>query len=169
MVLFPRIFSIAAQANLQPSLFLLAPTYREQSNEHSHLATFRAQLLGGRRVVYCKIEHVVAYVESLGIKPTMKDVCAFMKELNVDQAKEFQLKCGPIYHAIVNAGDVLFVPPGWVTNEGVIGKNPCVGVRLQSLSASDFVDIETLETIFREKFQKPNERLVMIKDYILLA
>ena len=124
-------------------------------------------------MVLCKTSHVVSYLENLKLKPSMKDVLAFTKDLTLDQAKDF-MSSWPIHHAVVNPGDTLFIPAGWLVNEGVVGKGqsqsrPCAGVRLQSLAHGDLSALEELERIFNDTFGKPHSVLSQLKDKILLC
>ena len=160
--------SIAQATHFTPTLFALAPSFHEQYTEVNHVGAYRSQVLGSRKLVLCRTPDVISFIESQGKKPTLKDACVLMREMTVEQATKF-LEIGPIYYGALNPGDTMWTPPGWLASEGALGKDPCVGVRMQSLSLGHLPMLEKMESILADKIGKPNEVLSTLKDRLLLS
>jgi hypothetical protein len=135
--------------------------------ELNHFATYRLQVLGGRKVICARTMDVVAYLQNVEKvqTPVFKNIYGFLKTCTAEQGKTF-LQNAPIYQATIHSGEIFYLPAGWVFREQPDGKasDGCVGCRVQSLSQADIKSIEPLDNYLTDKVQKTNENLRSAKE-----
>jgi hypothetical protein len=157
------------QVHFEPTLFSLAPDYKDQACELNHLATYRIQLLGSRKIICCSTEDVLLHLAAHHsiAKPQPKDAYKFLKECTMEQAKVFSAEYS-MYYGVVHSGDMIYLPPGWVVSEAVQSKDPCVGCRRQSMSKTHLAVLESVDD-YLCKGGKANNALKAVKDKLILA
>jgi len=94
----------------------------------------------------------------------------WLKTVTADAAKTFLEASAEhtIMHATVGPHDVLYLPPGWIFFEKVVGNSDFAGVRLQHLSLTDLPELSALST-YLMGLGKPNANLQMAVDCLALA
>ena len=145
-MLAPQINPGMPEVKFEANLIALAPTFKDQSAEKNHLATFRFQVQGFRKVVCCQTSDIFQYLQSKDTEtaPSLKSAYTFLKECTADDAKVFRAKYG-LYQGIAGPGDCFYLPCGFVMSEAAVSpksSDPCVCVRRQSLTKNDFEALE---------------------------
>jgi hypothetical protein len=155
-----------------PTLFGMAPDLCEQVSELTHLGTYRAHLIGVRKVICvdtCELLNFLIEKGAVGVADlfTVKDVYKWLRYATVDSAKDFMSKHN-VFAATLHKGDLMYLRPGWSFFEGCEQAKPVIGLRRQSLRRDDRPRLEIMQRALK-KCNKPNEKLNGFIDKLLVA
>ena len=133
-----------------PNVFAIAKGQETATAEPGNIATVRMSHEGVRTVVAARALDVVKFLEAAGeplsaLPP--KRLNNFLKSATADVLSKFAAKegaAGPskLYHGNVGAGDVLFLPSGWLFVERVARTTDRIGVRCSVWFKDDTVIFE---------------------------
>ena len=126
----------AVQKLLVPNVFAIAKGQETVTAEPGYIATLRMTVEGVRTVVAARaldvVRHLQAAGEPLSALPP-KRLNNFLKSATADVLSKFAApgESGrpKLYHGSVGAGDILFLPSGWLFVERVARTTDHIGVR----------------------------------------
>ena len=157
---------------LNPVAFIIAKGRLTTSAEAAHLPTCRLGFVGTRSVVCTPTRSLLEYLSKSGggAKCDVQRAYHWLKTVTTDAAKTFLEASAEhtIMHATVGPHDVLYIPPGWILFEKIVGNLDFVGVRLQHLSLTDLPELSALST-YLMGLGKPSTNLQMAVDCLALA
>ena len=117
-------------------VFVIASGYTRVANEKQYMSCLRLSLQGTRTVVMMRMLALCEVMQERGVTDmSQSKIWTFLQNATVEILAEV-LKRGAVWHGTVGAGDILFVPPGFVLWESVVGEKDVCGIRMPILQNS---------------------------------
>ena len=158
---------------LSPVAFVVAKGCVTCSAETGHLGTVRLGMGGTRKIVAAKSLKLLDHLSTPTSKADLQRCYHWMKSATCQAAKAFvdanNADTTPVLvHATVGVNDILYLPPGWLFHEVIIGNSDFLGVRLQHLALLVLPDLTAIHTHLLG-IGKPNASLQSAIDCLSLA